>query len=370
MFTKKKLIVCILLLLASFFVFSIASAVDAISIKYKFDKDSYELGEEITVKYEITGGSGEYPTIIYDCNGNDNGTLVKYTDGSLDSAKGKIVFSPKIGQTAYVQIYGFDSDGRFFNNKSDSVELTGGQDVDPIEVKITFEQDAYLLGNEITAKYIITGGSGDYPTILYDCNGSDNGTLVQIADGSLNSAKGKIVFTPKVGQTAYIRIDGFDSDGRFFNVKSDVVKLLTKEEISTTVKGGKYELDAELKNAIFVGPKKKSSKSLTIMDTVTIDEKEYKVTEIKADAGKGMTKLATLTIGKNVKTIGAGAFSDCKKGKAITITGTALKKIGENAFSGWAKKVTVTANKKVLTKYVKLLQKAGLSGKITKKKLK
>ncbi len=142
------------------------------------------------------------------------------------------------------------------------------------------------------------------------------------------------------------------------------------ESDSVTVDGGIYELSGNKKYAVFVEAENKNAKSLVIKDTVKIGKKTYKVTEIAEGACKGMGKLAKLTIGKNVKTIGAEAFSGCKKAKTITILGTALKKVGKNAFGGGYKKVTVLCPKKKIKTYRKLLLAAGLSKKSVFKELK
>ncbi len=106
-----------------------------------------------------------------------------------------------------------------------------------------------------------------------------------------------------------------------------------------TVKNGVYEISGN--TAIFVKPKKTTLTGLVIADTVKADGTTYKVTEIKASACKNMKKLSTLTIGKNVKTIGRNAFSGCVKLTAVK-GGAALTDIGDAAFKSC----------KVLTKFV------------------
>ena len=137
-----------------------------------------------------------------------------------------------------------------------------------------------------------------------------------------------------------------------------------------TFKGGIYELNEKKTAAVFTGPEKKSAKTLVIQDTVKINGKKYKVTEMAAGACKGMSKLTTLTIGKNVKTIGKEAFCKCKKAKTIKILGSALKTVGKNAFGGGYGKATVYCAKKKIKAYTKLLQNAGLSKKAVFKELK
>ena len=74
-----------------------------------------------------------------------------------------------------------------------------------------------------------------------------------------------------------------------------------KDEV--TVSGGVYKLNHKKLTATFIKPAKNTATKLTIKDTVKENGKTYKVTEIKAKACKGMKKLTTLTIGKNVTKI-------------------------------------------------------------------
>ena len=89
--------------------------------------------------------------------------------------------------------------------------------------------------------------------------------------------------------------------------------------------------------------------------------KTYKVTEVKAGAFKGLKKLAKLTIGKNVKTIGSKAFYNCKKLKSIVIKTTKLtdKTVGADTFKGIDKKATIQVPSKKLKAYKTLLVQKG-----------
>ena len=83
----------------------------------------------------------------------------------------------------------------------------------------------------------------------------------------------------------------------------------------------------------------KSAKTVTI-NTVTINGKEYKVTEIAANAFKN-AKMTKLTVGDNVTTINKNAFAGCKALKTVTF-GKNVKSIKANAFSKCTKINTVT----------------------------
>lgn len=114
--------------------------------------------------------------------------------------------------------------------------------------------------------------------------------------------------------------------------------------------------------------KAKNAKTVNIPDTVTVSGKKYKVTSIKANAFKGNKKLTSVTIGKNVKTIGKNAFNGCKKLTKVTVKSTVLKSIGAKAFAKGSKKITVTVPKKKAKAYTKLFKKSGISKKAKFKK--
>ena len=131
------------------------------------------------------------------------------------------------------------------------------------------------------------------------------------------------------------------------------------ETETATVSGGRYALNREAKTAAYLGPVKKTVKSLTIPATIKTGGKKYKVTEIAADACRGLKKLTKVSVGKNVRYIERNAFLNCTKLKKITgmaaveyIRGAAfkgckaltaftfaydLRGIGANAFRGCAK---------------------------------
>ena len=113
-----------------------------------------------------------------------------------------------------------------------------------------------------------------------------------------------------------------------------------------------------------------SVNAITIPATVTAGKTTYKVIAIDKNAAKG-NNVQSIEIGKNVKSIGANAFSGCKKLKSIKIHSTALtaKKVGKNAFAKTPKKLTVKVPKKKLAAYRSLLRKRGVNKKAKYKKL-
>ena len=139
----------------------------------------------------------------------------------------------------------------------------------------------------------------------------------------------------------------------------------------------------KVKNMTAKGKRKKAVK---IFKTIKVNGRTLKVTGIAANAFKGNKKMTSVTIGSNVKTIGSGAFMNCRNLTRVTVTAKgltsigknafkgdrklktvnlrkvkALKKVGKGAFQGISKKVTVKVPKQKKKAYSKLLKKAGIA---------
>ncbi|MCR4902709.1 MAG: leucine-rich repeat domain-containing protein [Butyrivibrio sp.] len=121
----------------------------------------------------------------------------------------------------------------------------------------------------------------------------------------------------------------------------------------------------------YEAPATTTAKSVTIPDEIK-DEKGnvYKVTSVAPNAFKNNKKITKAVIGKNVTTIGANAFSGCKKLKNLELDGNVVKTIGKNAFKGTKKglKVKIFAkNKKTAQKlFNKVVKKGKAKGAVLK----
>lgn len=138
--------------------------------------------------------------------------------------------------------------------------------------------------------------------------------------------------------------------------------LKKAEQASATSNGVTYTIKGSSATATGIGKGVKANnanKSLTMGSTVKFGGKNYKVTSVKASAFKNKKELTEVTVGKNVKTVGRGAFQGNEKLKTITFKGKSVKSIGKNAFKSIYKKATIKAPKKQLNKYKKLCKKAG-----------
>jgi hypothetical protein len=115
----------------------------------------------------------------------------------------------------------------------------------------------------------------------------------------------------------------------------------------------------------FIATTDKKATTVNIPDSVTVDGITYKVTAVADKALSGNKKVKTVTIGKNVTSIGKTAFKGCTKLKSVNVKSTTLTKIGANAFSGDKSLTKITLKTTKLTK--KSVGKNALKG--TNKKL-
>lgn len=133
--------------------------------------------------------------------------------------------------------------------------------------------------------------------------------------------------------------------GSTFTYKNAVYKVTESKAGSGTVS--------------FVKPSKKTNKKFTIPAVVKKDGISFKVTAIEKNAFKANKKLTQVVIGKNVKNIGANAFSGDSRLKKITIKSTVLAKAGKNALKGVNAACKIKVPKSKRTSYTKILKKKG-----------
>lgn len=106
----------------------------------------------------------------------------------------------------------------------------------------------------------------------------------------------------------------------------------------------------------------KKQKTITIPSTIEINGYIFRVTAIANKAFQKNTKLKTVTIGENVKTIGKEAFKQCKNLRNIKVKSKVVTKVNKNAFKGIHKKATIKLPKmsaKKLKKYKKKFASKG-----------
>lgn len=134
----------------------------------------------------------------------------------------------------------------------------------------------------------------------------------------------------------------------------------------TTVTSGAYRYKFTGNSEVaFAGIKSAKTKKVTIPKTVKIGGKIFKVTSIAKKALFNRSKVTSVTIGENVKTIGASASGKCKKLFTITIRTTKLKSVGKNALNGVRADAKIRVPSRKLKAYRKILKNRGQGCKVT-----
>ena len=139
--------------------------------------------------------------------------------------------------------------------------------------------------------------------------------------------------------------------------------------VKDTKTKGKYEVVSTASgqpNVQYQGTTDKTKKTVSIPNTVKVDGVTYKVTEIGKNTFKNNKTVTKVSVGKNITTIGANAFSGCTKLKTITINTKLLtaKNVSKDAFKGITANTVIKVPKSKVAAYTKLFQKKGLSKKV------
>lgn len=185
----------------------------------------------------------------------------------------------------------------------------------------------------------------------------------------VNQVGNKLLVTAYNLGTAKIYIDITSDYNEIYN--REVVKIDVRNKYNDPVEikpGSKvkrnhvtYKVVSIVKNGGTVtvtGTDSKKLAKLNIPKNITIYKKKYRVVSVSKNAFKKNTKLKSITIGANVKKIGANAFYGCKNVKKVTIKTTKLtaKNVGKNAFKGLNKKVKLVLPKSKTKQYIKFFK--------------
>lgn len=87
---------------------------------------------------------------------------------------------------------------------------------------------------------------------------------------------------------------------------------------------------------------------ITIPDTVIYEDKEYKVTEIKASAFESNALLQKITLPEGIRNVGDSAFYSCPELAEVVLSDT-VESIGESCFAECGKLSAVTMSKSLIS---------------------
>jgi hypothetical protein len=120
-------------------------------------------------------------------------------------------------------------------------------------------------------------------------------------------------------------------------------KLDKGEMVYDNITKGTYKVTEQGDTVEYCNPNDSSATSVVVPDTVTVSGVTYEVSSISESAFKKNNQLQTITIGKNVTSIGKEMFSGCTKLKTVKFAaGSKCKVIENGAFSNCKSLTTVT----------------------------
>ncbi len=126
-------------------------------------------------------------------------------------------------------------------------------------------------------------------------------------------------------------------------------KVITPDEGSVSDMNAKFESTAEGTVAYTVA-KQEDAKKVVIPDTIKVNGKDVAVTAIKEGTFTGSGALEELTLGANIKELGANALKDCKNLTKFDASKAPLEKIGKYALKNAKKLKSFKINGKKLKK--------------------
>lgn len=231
-----------------------------------------------------------------------------------------------------------------------------------------------------TVNLVKETSSDDITTTPEPNNPSDDTTTTPEPNNSSNNSSSAISTTPQTQEKEEENQQKENQEEKKENQQENQIGTIIKDVDNKTAY---YIIDN--KTSEFTGLLSKNKKNVIIPSTVDFNGVSYKITSVAKNALKGNKKVASLTVGSNIKTIGDQAFSDCTTLKNITIgknTSSIGKKafynckkvntiiiktnklnknsIGKNAFTKINKNAVIKVPKKKLASYTKLLHKAGV----------
>lgn len=110
----------------------------------------------------------------------------------------------------------------------------------------------------------------------------------------------------------------------------------------------------------FVGLVNENVSSVTIPETISTGGVRYRVTLISANALNGNKSITSVVINKNMKSISAKAFYNCKKLKKIKLKSKNITKMNNKAFAKIHSKAKFYTYNSQISKYKAMLKNAGV----------
>ena len=201
-----------------------------VTVNYVFSSGTAEIGQPVTVWYEIKGGSGQYEEIHYMVDEVTEHCCINVicNEEELSAAQGCFTVVPESGEYFDVNVTCKDKvTGIVWSeNYSEHIACTLSQTVPaaihvasgPIALYTPFSFDYSIGGageiDQAKAEVWVFARNDTYP----DC----------VLEQEITGKQGTITYVPKAGDQLYIAVRGKDQAGRPFYVKTDRLAIDTR----------------------------------------------------------------------------------------------------------------------------------------------
>ena len=279
--------------------------------------------------------NGSKNLVQIDGKGSRSFDITFYTDAANAGGKEKLRITGSGEDGADVEV-GLSGGNVVLNNCTDLNIEINGKKVDNPEKEVGKNINLYQISLEFTeAEYT---GKAVTPGIVF------GGGVNLVLNRDYKVTYRNNVKPSAGGSPALAEVTGI---GSYTGVKTLSFTIRKGEELPETFTKNNLKYKITKGTATVTGVVK-SKATVKIPDTVKVNGKVLKVTAIANNAFKKDAKLTSVTIGKNVKTIGRNAFAQCAKLKTVK-GGLGITTIGAAAFQKCVKLTAITLNKKVKT---------------------
>ena len=224
-----------------------------------FDKSSVNIGETVTVSYEVTGGNGKYKDFYISIEAVTHGQpeqgdmshTLKYEISSEKT--GSISAVVKFGYSLYAYLIFEDENGQSFYYRTEEIPVYGDTTVFPTAL-LTFDKNSINIGETVTVGYEVTGGNGKYKDFYISIEAvthgqPEHGDMSHTLEYRISSEKtGSISAVVKFGYSLYAYLIFEDENGQSFYYESEKLPVS-----GTTGTVTYYEVIEDGGNPVYTG---------------------------------------------------------------------------------------------------------------------
>ncbi|MBQ8555126.1 MAG: hypothetical protein IJ438_04540 [Clostridia bacterium] len=185
-------------------------------------------GEEVTVKYEIVGGTdadNEFSfRYIYDDSEVD-GRVIQPKAIELSGRSGEFTFIPDkfaLPVDCYLILESADGYTHSTDPKRINVSAPAAKETDLV-VSVEFDKETVEAGQPITATYKVTGGVGLGEVINATWRIKQGYERYDVADFVLTEREGTVTFVPEYGEEIYFIVTALDAEDTSLNSATAII---------------------------------------------------------------------------------------------------------------------------------------------------